>query len=215
MGRSPIALPRLMLVTDRRRTRGRPLVPLVASAVRGGVGWVQLRERDLPDDELRALVGQIREVVPAGTLLSVNSSLRVARTEKTGLHLPAAAAVTARTRLAGGPCGRSVHDDEELLRALDEGVDYVIAGGVFETASKPGRRSGGPALIERMARQAEPTPVYGIGGITVGRVPAVLHAGAHGIALCGALLSANEPQRVAQALSLALEVTRTRMESGA
>ena len=52
-------LPRLMLVTDRRRTRGRALVGLVARAVRGGVGVVQVREPDLPDDELRQLLGAI------------------------------------------------------------------------------------------------------------------------------------------------------------
>ena len=45
-------LPRLMLVTDRRRIRGRELVPLVVQAARGGVGIVQLRERDLTNDEV-------------------------------------------------------------------------------------------------------------------------------------------------------------------
>jgi thiamine-phosphate pyrophosphorylase len=208
-----MSLPRLMLVTDRRRTRGRPLVPLVVSAVHGGVGWVQLRERDLPDDELRALIAELRGALPAGTLLSVNSSLRVARTMELGLHLPAAAEVAARLSLSG-PRGRSVHDDVELRRALDERVDYVVAGNVYETDSKPGRPAAGPALIERVARQAHPTPVYAIGGVTVGRVPALLHSGAHGIAVCGAVLAANDPERVAQGLRLAIEVACRRLRAG-
>ena len=40
----------------------------------------------------------------------------------------------------------------------------------------------------------------------VSKIPELLHAGAHGVAVCGAILSANDPRRVAQALALALKV---------
>jgi thiamine-phosphate pyrophosphorylase len=200
------ALPRLMLVTDRRRTRKREMVGLVASAVRGGVGMVQIREPDLPDDDLRDLLLRIREVVPATTVLTVNSSVRVARTNHVGLHLPAREPELGQIDLDGKPYGRSVHDDDELRVALKDEANYVVAGTVFPTQSKPGRRPAGVALIERLARQSHPVPLYAIGGISVTRVPALIHAGAHGIAVCGALLSANDPERVAQALTLAIEV---------
>jgi len=203
----PARLPRLLLVTDRRRTRGRDLVELVGRAAQGGVSWVQLREPDLPDDELRELLARLRDVVPEGTLLSVNTSLRVARTTRVGLHRPARAPNEGPPDLDSAPYGRSVHDDEELCRALADQVDYVIAGTVFPTASKPGRRPGGLALVERVCRLAHPVPVYAIGGISVTRVPAVLHAGAYGVAVCSAILGANDPERVAQALTLALEVS--------
>jgi thiamine-phosphate pyrophosphorylase len=205
--RSTGRLPRLMLVSDRRRTRGRDLVDLAGRAVRGGVGMVQLREPDLPDDEVRELVRRLREIVPASITIVVNRSLRVARTARVGLHLPARAAALGNVDLGGAPYGRSVHDDDELRVALDDGADYVVAGTVFATDSKPGRRPGGVAFVERMCRQAHPTPVYAIGGVTVSRVPALIHAGAHGIAVCGALLAANDPERVAQALTLALDVS--------
>jgi len=171
------------------------------------VGWVQLREPDLPDDELRELVARLRAVVPEGTLLSVNTSLRVARTSGVGLHRPARLVDDGPPHLAGAPYGRSVHDDEELRVALAAKVNYVIVGTVFSTKSKPGRRPAGLALIERVCRLAHPVPVYAIGGISVTRVPTVLHAGAHGVAVCGAILTANDPERVAQAMTLALEVS--------
>jgi thiamine-phosphate pyrophosphorylase len=195
-----------MLVTDRRRTRGRNLVDLVASAVSGGVGIVQVREPDLPDDELRELLQRIRERVPPATTIVINTSLRVARTARVGLHLPARAGCLGDVDLGGAPFGRSVHDDDELRRALADAPDYLVAGTIFATESKPGRTPGGVALVERICRQAHPTPVYAIGGITVGRVAAVLHAGAHGVAVCGALLAAGDPQRLAQAMMLALDV---------
>ena len=199
-------LPRLMLVTDRRRTRGRELVALVAQAVRGGVGIVQVREPDLPDDELRELVHRIRDEVDRSITIVVNGSLRVARTLHTGLHMPARAARLGDVDLGRAPYGRSVHDDAELRDALDDGVTYLLVGTIFGTESKPGRRAAGVAFVERVCRQSAPLPVFAIGGITVSRVPAVIHAGAHGVAACGAFLSANEPQRVAEAMALGLEV---------
>jgi thiamine-phosphate pyrophosphorylase len=205
-------LPRLMLVTDRHRTRGRDLVELVEAAVRGGVGAVQLREPDLPDDELRELLARLRRRVPASTTLVVNHSLRVARAAGVGLHLAAREPALESPPVAS-PYGRSVHDDGELLVALAEEVDYVIAGTVFPTASKPSRRTAGVTLIERMQRQAHPTPIYAIGGITISRVSEVIRAGAHGVAVCGAILGDNDPQRVAQALCLALDVSLGRRQS--
>jgi thiamine-phosphate pyrophosphorylase len=194
-----------MLVTDRRRVRGRDLVAVVGEAVRGGVRLVQVREKDLRDDELRELVQRIRaEIGDAATLL-VNGSVRVARTLRTGLHLPAAAPPLRGIDLAGAPYGRSVHDDDELRAALAERVDYVVAGAIFASGVKPAR---GLALLERMCRQAAPLPVFAIGGVSVTRIPALVHAGAHGVAVCGAILADNDPRRVAEAMSLALAVAR-------
>ena len=207
-GREAGCLPRLMLVTDRHRTRGRKLVDLVVQAVRGGVGVVQVREPDLPDDELRELVHRIRGEIDPSVTIVVNGSPRVARTLHIGLHLPARAPRLGNVNLGSAPYGRSVHDDRELGDALDDGVTYLVVGTIFRTNSKAGRRPAGVALVERVCRQAHPLPVYAIGGITVSRIPALIHAGAHGVAACGAYLEANEPERVAQAMALAVEVAR-------
>ena len=67
----PLALPRLMLVTDRHRSR-RDLVALAEQAARGGVGVVQIREKDLDDDAIRDLVTRIRARVPISTGITVN-----------------------------------------------------------------------------------------------------------------------------------------------
>ena len=201
-------LPRLMLVTDRAGTRGRDLVEVVAAAVRGGVGMVQVRERDLTDDALREWVQRIRDAVPPETRLLVNTSVRVARTLRVGLHLPARAPALGEIDLAGEPYGRSVHDDEELDRALADDVDYVVLGTIFPTSCKPGHPGAGLPLVERICRRVDPLPVYAIGGITLGRIPELIHAGAHGVALSSALLTANDPTRVAEGMRLAIDVAR-------
>jgi thiamine-phosphate diphosphorylase len=195
-----------MLVTDRHRVRRGDLVKAVTAAARGGVAFVQVREPDLPDDELRELVQRIREGVGKTASIVVNGSERVARTTGSGLHLPARAGIAGPGWRKARPFGRSVHDDDEMGRALRDWPDYLVLGTIYETPSKPGVRPAGVALVERICRQVHPLPVYAIGGITVTRVPAMIHAGAHGVAVCGEILSSNDPERVAQAMTLALEV---------
>ena len=202
-------LPRLMLVTDRRRTRHREMIPLLAEAVRGGVGLIQIREKDLPDDALRELLQQIRAAIPRETRVVVNSSHRVARTTSIGLHLPAAEPLPWSRQSGWRPplFGRSAHDEGEVRAAIEDQVDYLVLGTVFPTPSKPGHSGGGAELVRQMATLARPLPLFAIGGITVSRIPELIHAGAYGVAVCGAILSANDPRRVAEALTLALQVS--------
>jgi thiamine-phosphate pyrophosphorylase len=198
------SLPRLMLVTDRRRTRGRELVDVVAAAVSGGVGMVQIRENDLAPRDLEGLVGRIRRRVPPSTVLCVNSAAEVAGECGVGLHLPEKLAMpdVAEVDLVG----RSVHGAAEAERAARQGIGYLILGPIYPTAAKPGHPGAGVGLVEKIARRVDPVPLFAIGGMEVSRVPEIIHAGAHGIAVAGAILSASDPQRAAEAFALALVV---------
>ncbi len=200
---APKALPRLMLVTDRHRCR-RDLVDVVEEAAGGGAGIVQIREKDLTDDALRDLVTRVAAVVPGSTLITVNGRWRLARASGVGLHLPAGHHLVDRSGIR--LYGRSAHGADEVRAALREGVDYIIVGTIFPTSSKPGFPGAGLDFLRELCEAAAPTPVYAIGGMHVSVVPDVIHAGAWGVAVCGALVEASAPARVAQAFSLALEV---------
>jgi thiamine-phosphate diphosphorylase len=78
--------------------------------------------------------------------------------------------------------GRSVHSAAEAIEVSRAGgLDYLMFGNVFETASKPGREAAG---LERLAEvaQATPLPVLAVGGITAARAALVARAGASGFA---------------------------------
>lgn len=197
-------VPRLMLVTDRRRSR-LPLPELVAAAVAGGVDAVQLREPDLSPTKRAALAERLREAIGGRAALLVNGDAATAAELGIGLHLPEEAMATAEARRLVGTrplLGRSVHSAAAATAAT--GADYLLAGHVFATASKPGRAPIGPDGLRRIAEVAW-EPVLAIGGIGVERVPAVVAAGAAGVAVIGAIADAVDPERAAVALRSAVD----------
>jgi len=196
---TPADVPRLMLVTDRRAMgRRQDLVRIARAAVAGGVDAIQVREKDLCDDELTCLAERIQQVVGGRAAVLVNGSPEVAMSVGVGLHLPGDSLTPAdRTWPLWG---RSVHSPEEARRRADESPDYVLVGPVYPTDSKPGHPGGGLGLVEATVRAADPVPVLAIGGIDAGNAGAVIDAGAAGIAVRGAVLTASDPERTAHAI---------------
>jgi thiamine-phosphate pyrophosphorylase len=194
------AIPRLHLVTSRHLCGDRSLVSVVTAAARGGLGAVQLREKDLSPAELRPLARELRQAL-GDTLLIINNGgerggldITVA-VRAAGVHLPGDAGPITAARSALGPAaliGRSVHSLAEAQAAEAEGTDYLILGTIFATASKPGRAPAGLALVAEVAR-AVAIPVIAIGGITADNLASTLRAGAWGVAVMSTILTAPDP----------------------
>jgi thiamine-phosphate pyrophosphorylase len=184
---------RLLLVTDRQQTSGRPLLAVLRQAIHAGVPAIQLRERDLPVRELMALATDIQTAAaPHAVPLMVNDRVDVALAlALAGVHLRAnSLPVDVARRLLGrnSLIGISTHSIDEVRRASEQGADYVVFGPVFDTPSK--RSYGSPFGLDGLAdacRHAS-VPVFAIGGVTSGRVHDVRRAGAHGVAVIGAIL---------------------------
>jgi thiamine-phosphate pyrophosphorylase len=200
----------LYLVTDRHRTRGRPLVHVVEAALEGGVRLVQLREKDLPARELAALARELRAITRRhGAALLINDRLDVAvAVDADGVHLPASSFSVADARQLLGPgriIGISTHSPEEAAMAGRAGADFAVFGPLFETPSK---QSYGPPLgLERLSAATKATgiPVLAIGGVTAARIPAVLSCGAAGVAMIRAVLEAEDPAGAARSCAITLE----------
>ena len=180
MGRAARALVRILVLTDRTLTRGRPLVDVVRAAVDGGAQQVVLREKDLPRAERAALADELRAFVP--TLLVASDATIAAG----GVHLAAADPMPARRPLV---VGRSCHSADELERAASDGCDYATLSPIFASPSKPGY---GPALGLDALRNA-PLPVYALGGVDPARARACVDAGAIGVAAMGFVMRADDP----------------------
>lgn len=195
------------LVTDRAQTAGRPLPDVIAAALRGGVGAVQLRERDLQTRELLALAGEVRALTrAAGAALLISDRIDVALAcDADGVHLPGHSFSVAEARALLGPerlIGVSTHSPAELAAAA--GADFAVFGPLHDTPSK--RAFGPPLGIDalRAARAATPLPLFAIGGIDALRAVDARRAGADGVAVIRAVLAAADPAAAAAALRAAL-----------
>jgi thiamine-phosphate pyrophosphorylase len=183
--------PIVCLITDRRRAGGEArLIARVADAARGGVNLIQIRERDLDGGPLLTLVERCLEAVRSTrTRIVVNDRLDVALAAVAhGVHLRGDSMPAARVRAVTPPgflVGRSVHGVDEARQATAAGgLDYLVFGPVFPTASKPGHPGVGVQALTTVVR-ATPVPVLAIGGITPDTMTQVLDAGAAGVAGIG------------------------------
>ena len=197
------SLPRLLLICDREAAQGRPLLDVIAavSDALNGHLIVQLREKTMPDAELRALAAQLRNTLGNDALLTVNDRPQLARELNLGLHLPAASPPAAdRPALLG----RSLHNLPEARTAIRDAADYAVAGTIFPTSSKPGHAGDGLDHLRALAAALAPIPAYAIGGITAQNTAAAIAAGAHGVAVRSAILAAANPAAAARAIAAAI-----------
>jgi thiamine biosynthesis protein ThiS len=193
-----------MLVTDARRAR-LPLPDLVREATAGGVDAIYLRHARGSIADLALITETLRAQVGDQVTLLVNGSPQAALTTGSGLHLREGDMTTAAARAVLGPSvtiGRAVHTPQGAAAAT--GADYLVAGHVYPTPSKPGRSPLGPAGLARIVAVA-PCPVIAIGGITPERVTEVVQTGARGVAVIGAIVEADDPRAAARALRVAVD----------
>ena len=173
---------RLLVLTDRTQCAG-SLADTVAAAVDAGARAVVLREKDLPDAERDRLTERLGELLEAAGGVLVRT--RLAGSEGApAVHL---AAADPFPPLRPSLVGRSCHSRAELEQASAEGCDYVTLSPVFATASKPGY---GPALgLDGLAALVpDAPPVYALAGVSPDDVRGCRAAGAHGVAVMGAVM---------------------------
>lgn len=186
--------PRLTLVTDLTRSP-HPIEALAAAAVAGGADAVQVRAPQISTAERAALIDLLIPVCRGRAMLLVNNDQNLAVTRDLGLHLPerAASPVAQNIRFLT----RAVHGPDGASRRRE--ADALIAGHIFESASKPGRPPLGVDGLRNIVAAAA-VPVIAIGGITIDNVASCIEAGASGVAVIGAIHEADQPERAARDL---------------
>jgi thiamine-phosphate pyrophosphorylase len=194
----------LLVITDRNKTRGRPLGEVIERACGGGARWFQLREKDMSAGKLLELAGQIRVVTAKhGARLIINDRADVAlAVGADGVHLPANGLPPEVVRKLVGEgllVGVSTHSLEEARRAARGGADYITFGPLFYTPSKAayGPPVGLEALVE-VAKLEPHLPILGLGGVKPGNVSEVISGGAGGVALISAVIAAEDPAEAAR-----------------
>jgi thiamine-phosphate pyrophosphorylase len=185
----------LCAITHRQLFSSRvALLECVAAWARGGVDYVQIREKDLAPEELTRLAHKIvRAVRDAGgkTRVLLNGPAEVALAcGCDGVHLPSGLPADALERARGiwtrteAPViSISCHTIAEIEQARQYGATLALFAPVFEKRRAEGVQTGqGLDTLSEACRAAFPMPVFALGGITVQNASDCIKAGAAGIA---------------------------------
>lgn len=100
--------------------------------------------------------------------------------------------------------GLSTHAPSELEEALSRPVDYISAGPVSPTPTKPGRPGTGIGYLEEVAGRSH-LPFFVTGGVTPETVPALAQAGARRFVVVRYLTEAADPKSAAERLREAID----------
>lgn len=192
----------LYLVTDRSLSLGRSLESVVAQAVEGGVTMVQLREKDCSTLEFYEQAILLKKCLhPYNIPLIINDRLDIALAcDADGLHIgqsdmpyDIARKLLGRDKIIG----LSVECIQDAVNANELDVDYIGISPVFGTPTKtdtaPALGLNGVQEIVKISRH----PAVGIGGINKTNAAEVISAGAEGISVVSAIMSAIDPKESA------------------
>jgi thiamine-phosphate pyrophosphorylase len=193
---------RLCLVTDRTMLAGRRLTDVVAAAVQGGVTMVQLREKTIATRDFLELAHALKALLaPLGVPLLINDRLDIALAAGAdGVHVGQDDMPVAILRQWLGPravIGLSITSLAQVAGDDVAQADYLGVGPIFPQSTKPDATS--PIGLEGLAavRRAVAKPIIAIGGVAKANAAAVHAAGADGLAVVSAIMTAADPCRAA------------------
>jgi len=183
---------------------------LLDACLRGGVDVVQLREKELADEEIVAAAKPFRAACDErGALFVLNDRpdlVEACRADGVHVGQSDAAVLTAQALVAAERLvGVSASSRAEMLAAEDSGADYVGVQTIYATPTKPEEHAEGLELV-RTAAETLAVPWFAIGGIDLSNVGEVAAAGARGVAVVRALRDAANPETAARELRAALPV---------
>ncbi len=153
-------------------------------ALRNGLRLVQLREKNLPRAEMRALSLHVVELAHAhGAQVLINGDVELAlEIGADGVHLSSVQLAACSTRPDLPWCAASCHNAAELQRAGEMGLDFAVLSPVLPTRSHPDVAHLGWEAFGKIAAGSA-IPVYALGGLCRDDMETAWQHGAHGIAL--------------------------------
>lgn len=187
-------------------------------ALAAGVRFFQYRNKNGPRRAVYEISLRLALLAKrSGALFIVNDHADIAAAvDADGVHLGQDDLPIENARQVLGKkklIGISTHSREQAVAAETSGADYIGFGPIFATKTKDAGREQGCNGIT-LIKQAVSIPVIAIGGITLEKVRDVIVAGADGVAVISAILSAPDIGRAAEAMIARIEHTETEHQRG-
>ncbi|MGG6544232.1 UNVERIFIED_CONTAM: thiamine phosphate synthase [Prevotella sp. 15_C9] len=177
----------------------------VELALKGGCEWVQLRMKDVSDDDFLQVGRKVKTLCAAyGATFILDDRVHLVKALRAdGVHL-------GKQDMAIDEARRQLNDDslliggtantmEDIRKLCEMGANYIGCGPFRYTSTKKNLApllglEGYSRLMRTMKEERLLVPVVAIGGILREDIPAIAKTGVSGIAVSGAILHADNPK---------------------
>ena len=199
----------LYAVTDRSWLNGRTLYSQVEEAIKGGATFIQLREKELNEDDFLEEAKEMKELCARYHVpFVINDNVEIAvAMDADGVHVGQSDMEALDVRAKLGPdkiIGVSAQTVEQALLAQKHGADYLGVGAVFATGSKADADDVSYETLKAIC-EAVDIPVIAIGGIGIHNVMELAGSGICGVAVISAIFAQPDIQEAAKALKEATQ----------
>lgn len=196
-------------VTDRHWLNGRTLYEVVKESLEGGVTFLQLREKDLDDENFLKEAIELKELCKEYKVpFVINDNVDIAiKMDADGVHVGQSDMEAGDVRAKLGPdkiIGVSAQTVEQAVLAEQRGADYLGVGAVFPTGSKDDADDVSHETLKAIC-EAVSIPVVAIGGITLENTPQLKDSGICGVAVISAIYAQDDIRKASEDLKKVVE----------
>lgn len=186
----------LYAVTDRTWLKGRSLANAVEEALKAGVTFLQLREKNLDFSSFLELARDIKKIADKYRVpYVINDNVDIAiACGADGVHVGQEDMDAKEVRKTIGPdkiLGVSAQTVEQAVNAENNGADYIGVGSVFPTSTKPDAETVSFETLRNICK-AVSIPVVAIGGINKDNAIKLAGTGIDGIAVVSAIFTRDD-----------------------
>lgn len=186
----------LYAVTDRTWTGSQTLVEQVEAALKGGITFLQLREKNLGYDDF------LQEAIELKMLTAfydvpfvINDNVEIAQAcDADGVHVGQEDMPVEKVREMIGPdkiLGVSAQNVEQAIAAEKAGADYLGIGSVFPTGTKQDAKPMTFATVQEICKSVS-IPIVAIGGINKTNILELTGSGVDGVAVVSAIFAQSD-----------------------
>lgn len=187
---------KLYLVSDRRWNPDGYMKDLEI-ALDNGVTCLQIREKDLQEEEFLQVALQMKELTDSRKVpFIINDNIKVMiKSDADGLHIGQGdlSCKIAREKIGDKVLGVSVSTVDEAIKAEDEGADYLGVGAMFTTSTKDDAHAVAYDTLKAIT-EAVSIPVVAIGGIDEKNIMSLDRSGIYGVAVISSILAKEDIQ---------------------
>ncbi len=179
-----LQLPPLYAISNATELGSERFMECLQYALENGLRLVQVRENGLSRELMRALSLRVVKLAHSyGARVLINSDIElVHESGADGVHLNSVQLAACRVRPELPWCAASCHNQDEIKRANELGLDFVVLSPVLHTETHPNAANLGWQAFAKMTENSA-IPVYALGGLRYDDMEVAWSHGAHGLSM--------------------------------